>query len=80
MLVNRIFNKEEFTSNLSSVIKLARKANVPIFFTRIRKQMAANIYFEISNTYTKACAGRITPQRKAEDDEDIHSMHLGFGK
>ncbi|MBV9179050.1 MAG: cysteine hydrolase [Nitrososphaeraceae archaeon] len=36
MLVNRIFNKEEFTSNLSSVIDLARRANVPIFFTRIQ--------------------------------------------
>ena len=36
MLVNRIFNKEEFTSNISLVIGLARKATVPIFFTRIQ--------------------------------------------
>jgi hypothetical protein len=36
MLVNRIFNREEFTSNLGSVIELARRANVPISFTRIQ--------------------------------------------
>jgi nicotinamidase-related amidase len=36
MLVNRIFNKEEFTINISLVIGLARKATVPIFFTRIQ--------------------------------------------
>jgi nicotinamidase-related amidase len=36
MLVNRIFNREEFTNNVSSVIELARRANVPIFFTRIQ--------------------------------------------
>jgi nicotinamidase-related amidase len=34
MFVNRIFNREDFTGNLSSVIELARRANVPIFFTR----------------------------------------------
>jgi nicotinamidase-related amidase len=32
--VSRIFNKEEFISNLSLIIELARKATVPIFFTR----------------------------------------------
>ena len=36
MLVSRIFNREEFTGNISSVIELARRANVPIFFTRIQ--------------------------------------------
>ena len=34
MFLNLIFNRQEFTSNLSSVIELARRANVPIFFTR----------------------------------------------
>jgi nicotinamidase-related amidase len=36
MLVNRIFNRDEFTNNLNFVINLARTANVPIFFTRIQ--------------------------------------------
>jgi nicotinamidase-related amidase len=36
MLINRIFNKVEFTSNLNFIIGLARKAAVPIFFTRIQ--------------------------------------------
>jgi nicotinamidase-related amidase len=36
ILVNRIFNRDEFTNNLNFVINLARRANVPIFFTRIQ--------------------------------------------
>ncbi len=36
MLVNRIFNRDEFTNNLNFVVNLARRANVPIFFTRIQ--------------------------------------------
>ena len=28
-----IFNKEEFSRNLNSVVELARKSNIPIFFT-----------------------------------------------
>lgn len=35
MLVNRIFNKDEFISNLEKVIAAARKAQVPVFFTKI---------------------------------------------
>jgi len=27
-----IFNKEEFSRNLNSVVELARKSNIPIFF------------------------------------------------
>jgi len=34
MFVNLIFNRQEFTRSLGSVIELARRANVPIFFTR----------------------------------------------
>jgi nicotinamidase-related amidase len=34
MFVNLIFNRQEFTRNLGSVIELARRANIPIFFTR----------------------------------------------
>ena len=36
MLVNRIFNRDEFTNNLNFVVNLARRANVPIFFTRMQ--------------------------------------------
>jgi nicotinamidase-related amidase len=50
MFVNRVFNKEEFISNLSLVIELARKADIPIFFTchqmlPIRFESPAKIYF-----------------------------------
>jgi nicotinamidase-related amidase len=36
LLVDRIFNKEEFMHNLISSVELARKSNVPVFFTRIQ--------------------------------------------
>ncbi len=35
MLVERIFNKPEFVSRLDSLITAARKAKIPIFFTKI---------------------------------------------
>ena len=35
MLVGRIFNKDEFLSNLNSLIKKAREKNIPIFYTKI---------------------------------------------
>jgi nicotinamidase-related amidase len=49
MFVNLIFNRQEFTRNLGSVIELARRANVPIFFTRhqmlpIRFESSAILY------------------------------------
>ena len=31
-----IFNKEEFSRNLNSVVEMARKTNIPIFFTSIQ--------------------------------------------
>src|SRR5215212_12106394 len=31
-----IFNKEEFSRNLNSIVELARKSNIPIFFTSIQ--------------------------------------------
>ena len=36
LLVDRIFNKEEFMHNLISSVELARKSNLPVFFTRIQ--------------------------------------------
>lgn len=35
MLVNNIFNKEEFLTNAKSLISAARTREVPIFFTKI---------------------------------------------
>jgi|YelNatPaOPRAMG01_1025707.scaffolds.fasta_scaffold06009_12 nicotinamidase-related amidase len=35
MLVNRVFNKDAFISNLEKVIAGARKVKVPVFFTKI---------------------------------------------
>jgi nicotinamidase-related amidase len=34
-LTKTIFNKEEFSRNLNSVVESARKSNIPIFFTSI---------------------------------------------
>ena len=35
ILVERIFNREEFLGNLNRLIEAARKTNVPVFFTKI---------------------------------------------
>lgn len=35
MLVNRIFNKDEFAAKVGALVDAARKANVPVFFTKI---------------------------------------------
>lgn len=32
-LTKTIFNKEEFSRNLNSVVESARKSNIPVFFT-----------------------------------------------
>lgn len=44
-----IFNKEEFSKNLNAIVELARKSNIPIFFTSVqilpkRFESSANIY------------------------------------
>ncbi|MGA6990859.1 MAG: isochorismatase family cysteine hydrolase [Nitrososphaeraceae archaeon] len=44
-----IFNKEEFSKNLNTIVELARKSNIPIFFTSVqtlskRFESSANIY------------------------------------
>ena len=49
-----IFNKEEFSKNVNSVVELARKSNIPIFFTpiqipskRFESSAIIHIYFHI---------------------------------
>ena len=44
-----IFNKEEFSKNLNSIVEMARKSSIPIFFTSVqtlskRFESPANIY------------------------------------
>ena len=48
-LAKIIFNKEEFSRNLNSIVELARKSNIPIFFTSI--QMLSK-RFNLQQLYT----------------------------
>lgn len=62
-----IFNKEEFSINLKSVVELARKSNIPIFFTSVqtiskRFESSANIY-----TLSKLGFDRLFEQITIED-------------
>src|SRR5919108_1536108 len=62
-----IFNKEEFSRNLNSVVELARQSNIPIFFTPIqmlpkRFESSASIY-----TFGKLGFDRIFEQFTTED-------------
>jgi nicotinamidase-related amidase len=41
-LAKIIFNKEEFSRNLNSIVELARKSNIPIFFTS--NQMLSKLF------------------------------------
>ncbi len=67
MLVNRIFNQAEFISHLSLVIEQARKANVPIFYTRI--QMIPMRFESPARTYTLTKLGfNKTRQQPTEHD------------
>jgi nicotinamidase-related amidase len=91
-----IFNKEEFSRNLNSIVELARKSNIPIFFTSVqtlskRFESSANIY-----TVSKLGFDRLFEQFKPEDmdfaikpkrDEIIINKHTasifidtGFGR
>ena len=62
-----IFNKEEFSKNLNSIVELARKSNIPIFFTSVqtlprRFESPANIY-----TVSKLGFDRLFDQFTTED-------------
>ncbi|HZD36474.1 MAG TPA: isochorismatase family cysteine hydrolase [Nitrososphaeraceae archaeon] len=62
-----IFNKEEFSRNLNSVIELARRSNVPIFFTT--NQMLSKRFESSSNIYALSKLGfdRLFEQLTFED-------------
>src|ERR671928_1818109 len=81
-----IFNKEEFSKNLNSVVELARKSNIPIFFTPI--QMLPKRFESSSIIYTLGKLGfdRLFEQFTAEDrdfiirpkqDEVVINKHTG---
>ena len=62
-----IFNKEEFSKNLNSIVDLARKSNIQIFFTSVqtlskRFESSANIY-----TVDKLGLDRLFQQFAPED-------------
>ena len=62
-----IFNKEEFGKNTNSIVELARKSNIPIFFTTVqtlskRFESSANIY-----TMSKLGFDRLFEQFMPED-------------
>ena len=70
MLVKRIFNRDEFTNNLNFVINLARRTNVPIFFTRI--QILPKRFESPARLYTLSKLGfDCTSQTVTKEDFDF---------
>lgn len=71
-----IFNKEGFSKILNSIVELARKSNIPIFFTSVqtlprRFESPANIY-----TLSKLGFDRLFDQFTTEDmDFAIKPIH-----
>jgi nicotinamidase-related amidase len=79
-----IFNKEEFSRNLNSVVELARKSNIPIFFTSV--QMLSKRFESSANIYTVGKLGfdrlfeHFTPEDmvftiKPKQDEIVINKH-----
>jgi nicotinamidase-related amidase len=66
-----VFNKEEFSKNLNSVVELARKSNIPIFFTS--NQMLSKRFESSAIIYTlgKLEFDRLFEQFTAEDMDFI---------
>jgi nicotinamidase-related amidase len=62
-----IFDQEEFSGNLNSVVELARKSNIPIFFTSI--QMLSKRFESSAIIYTLGKLGfdRLSEQFTNED-------------
>ncbi|MFL6413599.1 MAG: isochorismatase family cysteine hydrolase [Nitrososphaeraceae archaeon] len=70
-LTKMIFNKEEFSRNLNSVVELTRKSNIPIFFTSI--QMLSKRFESSAIIYTLGKLGfdRLFEQFTTEDMDFI---------
>jgi nicotinamidase-related amidase len=79
-----IFNKEEFSRNMNSIVELARKSNIPIFFTSVQKlserfESSANIY-TVSKLGFDRLFKQITPEDmnftiKPKQDEIVINKH-----
>lgn len=81
-----IFNKEEFSKNLNSVVELARKSNIPIFFTPIQIPSKRFESSAIIHTLGKLGFDRLFEQFTAEErdftlkpkeDEIVINKHTG---
>ena len=83
---NMIYNKEEFSRKINYVVELARKSNIPIFFTT--HQMLSKRFESSANIYTVAKLGldRLFEQLTTEDmeftikpkqEEIVISKHTG---
>jgi nicotinamidase-related amidase len=83
---NMIYNKEEFSRRINYVVELARKSNIPIFFTT--HQMLSKRFESSANIYTVAKLGldRLFEQLTTEDmeftikpkqEEIVISKHTG---
>ena len=79
-----IFNKEEFSKNLNSIVEQARKSKIPIFFTTIqtlpkRFESSANIYAVVRLGFDRLF-GQFSPEDldfavKPKEDEIIINKH-----
>src|ERR687891_706014 len=85
-LTKMIFNKEEFSKNLNSVVELARKSNIPIFFTPIqipskRFESSAIIYTLGKLGFDHLFEQFTTEDRdftiKPKEDEMVINKHTG---
>jgi nicotinamidase-related amidase len=76
MLVDFIFNKEEFMNNINRLIESARRVNMPIFYTSIemlptKYESSARLY-----TYNKLFAKMQQPQRPQQSKPEKMDMSL----
>ncbi len=73
MLVERVYNREEFLSNMNKLIAKAREKNMPIFFTKItplphefespaRKYSSSKMKYNLSQLPKEAFELEITPK------------------
>jgi nicotinamidase-related amidase len=66
-----VFNQEEFSNNLNFVVELARKSNIPIFFTSIQSRSKQFESSAILYTLGKLGFDRLFDQFKAQDMLDF---------
>jgi nicotinamidase-related amidase len=84
VITNMIFNKEEFSRNLNSVVESARKSNIPVFFTT--NQLLSKRFESSAIIYTFGKLGfdrlfeQFTPEDmnfviKSKQDEIVINKH-----